>query len=81
MGPGKVRSNIGITASSVELEGPGYVDLFHWVQALDAPPPIKKEATDEHDHDKRRYEDLLLGLGQRTARGLQPWLAAVVGKS
>src|ERR687890_208253 len=30
----------------------------------------------EHDHHGRRYPDLLQGLGRRTARRLQPWLAA-----
>src|SRR3712207_4908679 len=29
----------------------------------------------EHDHYGRRHPDLLQGLGQRTARYLQPWLA------
>jgi hypothetical protein len=36
----------------------------------------RKEDAHEHHHDQGRHPDLLQGLGQRTARGLQPWLAA-----
>src|SRR5712672_1147652 len=33
----------------------------------------------EHDYHQRRHTDLLQGLGQRTTRGVQPWLAALGG--
>ena len=35
-----------------------------------------KEVTQQHDQYQRRHRDLLQGLGQRTARRLQPRLAA-----
>src|SRR6266566_819078 len=40
---------------------------------------LQKEKNHEYDHDERRHTDLLQGLGNGTARRLQPRLAALRG--
>src|ERR1700704_1147165 len=39
-----------------------------------------RSTCDDHDHDQGRHSDLLQGLGKRTTRRLQPWLAVERGR-
>src|SRR5215472_17393793 len=39
------------------------------------PPNDERKTYDEHHHNQGRHADLLQGLGQGTAGGVQSWLA------
>src|ERR1039457_4374253 len=72
------RPAIAHSESSSPSEAARGAELKHWRDRRGGrPPPTKKEAHNEYDYDERRYTDLLQGLGDRTACGVQSRLAAL----
>src|ERR1017187_1380546 len=75
------RPAIAHSGSSSPSEAAREAEWEHWTDMRGRrPPPTKKEAHNEYDYDERRYTDLLQGLGDRTACGVQPRLAALRGR-